>query len=102
MPKVPISELKPGMKLLKAVTSPSGMVLLSDGTELNEELIGRLARMELEGVHVRGERRPGRSLEAMLTELDARFAKTEHEPLMADLKAVFREHIAGWYAHDGL
>ena len=54
MPKLIISDLKPGMRLLKPVTNPSGMVLLTEGLELTEELINRLHKMEIESVFVRG------------------------------------------------
>ena len=58
MPKLTISDLKPGMRLLKPVTNPSGMVLLSEGLELTEELIERLHKMEIESVFVRGGNKP--------------------------------------------
>jgi hypothetical protein len=97
MPKLSIDELKPGMKLLQPVTNPSGLVLLSEGVELDEELIGRLHRMELESVYIRGNTRPDRPLEELLAELDARFAKTENEPHMQTLKDLFKDHITGLY-----
>jgi hypothetical protein len=98
MPRLSLSELKPGLKLLKPVTNASGLVLLSEGVELNEELIDRLHRMEVESVFVRGANRPDRPLEELLSELEARFKKTGHEPHMATLKGVFLEHITGLYA----
>ena len=58
MPKLIISDLKPGMRLLKPVTNPSGMVLLTEGLELTEELIDRLRKMEIESVFVRGGNNP--------------------------------------------
>jgi hypothetical protein len=102
MPKLYLSELKPGMRLLKPVTNPSGMTLLPEGTELNEELIDRLQRLEVESVHVRGNRRPDRPLEELLAELDARFRKTETEPHTALLKRIFQEHITDLYTDHGL
>jgi hypothetical protein len=97
MPKQVLAELKPGMKLLKPVTNASGMTLLSEGTELNGELIDRLHRMEVEGVYVRGNNRPDRPLEEILAVLEARFIKTGQEPHMATLKRIFQEHITGLY-----
>ena len=102
MPKLYLSELKPGLILLKPVTNTAGLVLLSEGVELNEELIERLHRMEVESVYVRGDNRPDRPQEELLAELDARFSRTENEPQMAALKRLFQEHIAGLYAHHGL
>ena len=102
MPKLTISDLKPGMRLLKPVTNPSGMVLLSEGLELTEELIERLQRMEIESVFVRGGNKPTRPKEVLLSELDYRFKKTETEPQMAVLKRILADHIAGLYEDDGL
>ncbi|MBI5583420.1 MAG: hypothetical protein HY892_06325 [Deltaproteobacteria bacterium] len=102
MPKLYLHDLKPGMKLLKPVTNSSGVVLLAGGTELNEELIGRLQRMEVESVYVRGESRLDRPLEELLAELDSRFKKTENEPQMATLKRLIQEHLAALYASHGL
>ena len=102
MPKLIISDLKPGMRLLKTVTKPSGMVLLTEGLELTEELIERLRKMEIESVFVRGGNQPTRPKEVLLAELDYRFKKTETEPQMAILKGIMADHIAGLYEDDGL
>ncbi len=102
MPKRIISDLKPGMRLLKAVTNSSGMVLLTEGLELTEELIERLHKMEIDSVFVRGGTLPTRPLEVLLSELAYRFKKTETEPHMVELKRILADHIAGLYEDDGL
>ena len=102
MPKLIISDLKPGMRLLKPVTNPSGLVLLTEGLELTEELIDRLRKMEIESVFVRGGSKPTRPKEVLLSELEYRFKKTETEPHMADLKRILADHIDGLYEDDGL
>ena len=102
MPKLNLSDLKPGMRLLKPVTNPSGLVLLTEGLELTEDLIDRLRKMEIESVFVRGSNKPARPKEVLLSELDYRFKKTETEPQMGELKRILADHIAGLYADDGL
>jgi len=102
LPKLIISDLKPGMRLLKPVANPSGMVLLTEGLELTEELIDRLRKMEIESVFVRSGNKPGRPKEVLLAELDYRFKKTETEPQMEVLKRILAQHIAGLYHDDGL
>lgn len=88
MPKLIISDLKPGLRLLKPVTNASGMVLLTEGLELTEELIERLHKMEIESVIVRGGNRPSRPKEVLLAELEQRFKKTGTGPQMAVLKRI--------------
>jgi hypothetical protein len=97
-----INDLKPGMRLLNPVTNPSGMVLLTEGRELTEELIDRLRKMEIESVFVRGGTKPARPKEVLLSELDYRFKKTETEPQMGELKKILADHIDGLYEDDGL
>jgi hypothetical protein len=97
-----INDLKPGMRLLKPVTNPSGMVLLTEGLELTVELIDRLRKMEIESVFVRGGTKPTRPKEVLLSELDYRFKKTETEPQMGELKKILTNHIHGLYEDDGL
>jgi hypothetical protein len=102
LPKLIISDLKPGMRLLKPVTNASGMVLLTEGLELTEELIERLHKMEIENVTVRGGNRPTRPKEELLAELEHRFKKTGTEPQMAVLKKILADHLEGLYQDNGL
>jgi len=102
LPKLIISDLKPGMRLLKPVANASGMVLLTEGLKLTEELIERLRKMEIESVFVRGGKQPTRPKDVLLAELGYRFKKTETEPQMAVLKRILADHIAGLYEDDGL
>ncbi len=93
MPKVSVNSLKPGMKLAKPVMNESGMILLGEGTELTETHIERLQNMTIGSVAVVGNAQPRKSKTEMLSELDARFRKTEAEPYMPIIKRVFKEHI---------
>ena len=97
MPKTSVENLKPGMKLSKPVVNDSGMVLMGEGTELTQSSIDRLTSMNISGVYVEGASKPVKSKEELLTELDARFRKTENEPYMADLKRLLKEHIEGLF-----
>lgn len=97
MPKIPVSSLKPGMKLSKPVTNDAGMILLGEGTELTNALIERLENMNVGSVSIEGAAVPQKPLEEMLSELDARFKKTENEPNMGLLKKLLKEHIEGLY-----
>lgn len=97
MPKIPVENLKPGMKLARAVENDSGMVLMGAGTELTYSTIERLSTMNISGVFIEGSTEPTKTKEEMLSELDARFKKTENEPHMADLKRVMQEHIDTLY-----
>ncbi|MCL4456881.1 MAG: hypothetical protein M1147_10350 [Nitrospirae bacterium] len=97
MPKVPANSLKPGMKLSKPVMNDAGMILLGEGTELTNALIERLQNMNVSSVYVEGAAAPQKPLEEILSELDARFKKTENEPNMGLLKKLFRDHIEGLY-----
>jgi hypothetical protein len=90
------------MRLLKPVTNPSGMILLTEGLELTEEMIERLHKMEIENVFVRGGNKPTRPKDLLLSELDYRFKKTEAEPQMAILKRIMADHIEELYEDDGL
>ncbi len=97
MPKVPANNLKPGMKLSKPVVNDTGMILLGEGTELTNALIERLQNMNVSSVYIEGAATPPKPMEEMLSELDARFKKTENEPHMGLLKKLLREHIEGFY-----
>lgn len=97
MLKVPVSSLKRGMKLAKPILNEGGMILFGAGTELTDTHIQRLEGMNISTVFIEGSSTPEKSKEEMLSELDARFKKTEGEPLMAMLKTRFIEHIEELY-----
>lgn len=97
MPKVPVDNLKAGMKLSRPVVNDNGMILLGEGTEITEAAIERLRNMNILSVSVEGGPQPEKSKEEMLSELDMRFRKTEHEPHMGTLKRLLKEHIEESY-----
>lgn len=97
MQRIPISELKAGMVVAKAIMNDSGMVLLSEGTALTESLIARLGRMDLKSIFIEGAAASGKSREEMLADLDSRFSKTESEPYMGKIKAAIKARIEEVY-----
>lgn len=97
MRKIPIDKIEPGMKLAKAVISQSGMVLLSEGTELTEKWIERIQDMNLNGVYIDAPAEQDLSKEEAIAQLESRFKLVAKEPRMANIKSILRKHIEGLY-----
>jgi hypothetical protein len=97
MPKIPSIKLEPGMKLAKPITAKNGMVMLGEGTELNEAWIERIRDMDIASVFIDGPALQTISREEALAGLDARFAFVEGNPQMNIIKNIVRKHIEGLY-----
>lgn len=97
MPKIPVSNLEPGMKLSRAITAKNGMVMLGEGTELSATWIERIRDMDISSVFVDGPPVHTISREEALTRLDDRFANVKDKPYMNLIKDLTREHIEGLY-----
>lgn len=97
MPKTPINELEPGMKLTRPVMNEGGMILLSEDTVLTEATIEKLKNMDVEGVYIKGMSKLQKPKEEELRELHKRFEGVECEPYMDILKKALQEHIEGLY-----
>jgi len=93
MQRIPVSDLKPGMVVAKAITNESGMVLLSEGTTLTDSLIVRLGRMDLSHISIEGASSSDKSKAELLSELDNRFKKTGKEKYMDIIKGVIKTRI---------
>ena len=82
----------PGMKLAKVVKNKRGMVLCSAGTELNEDIIARLARMEIDRITVEGHPvdtvEPEKNLAQRIDELNNRFKHVAGDALMKKIQNV--------------
>ncbi len=95
MQKIPLKLAKAGMKLAKAVSNDRGMTLCGAGTELTEETIARLLRMEVKRITVAGHPidtgRQEKSLSQQIDELHARFRKVRANPLMGKIKNMLLE-----------
>jgi len=96
MLRVPISEVQPGQKLARAITSAGGVVMVQPGTELTPPLIERLRTLGIDSVMIAGDPEAppdGPSLEERLRELDARFAGHEQDPWMMQLKDIVARQL---------
>ncbi|MBW6486973.1 MAG: hypothetical protein K0B01_12575 [Syntrophobacterales bacterium] len=97
MPKISTDKITPGMVLTKPIQGSNGMILLAEGTELNEKWIDRLAAMGIDGVWI-GASEPLMPISEALAALDVRFAAVLKEPYMETLKNMVRIHIEKLYA----
>jgi hypothetical protein len=96
MPKVSVEELKPGMKLGKPL-SRGNMVLLGEGTVLNETWIARIGDMGIDGVFVDGPSEQPIPKEEAIRQMDARFQNVLSKPYMEQIRKMVKEHIEGLY-----
>jgi len=97
MPKIPLDNIHPGMRLAKPVMNENGMILLNEDTELTDILIERLKGMNLDGVFIKGMSKPSVPKENMLSDIDKRFKMVENEPYMGLLRNILVKHIEGLY-----
>ena len=90
MQKIPLKKAKAGMTLAKPVENDRGMTLCGAGTELTDDTIDRLVRMEVKRITVEGHPidtgQEQKSLDQLLKELDGRFKKVANDPLMKKIK----------------
>jgi hypothetical protein len=96
MPKVSVEELKPGMKLGKPL-SRGNIVLLGEGTVLNETWIARIGEMGIDGVFVDGPSEQPIPKEEAIRQLDARFRNVLSKPYMQQIMKMVKTHIEGLY-----
>jgi len=97
MPKIPVSNLVPGMKLAKPITAKNGMVMLGEGTEITDKWIERIADMDIANVFVEGPPIQTITREEALDSLNERFAQVEGKPYMSVIKKIVKVHIEGLY-----
>lgn len=96
--KILTAQSAPGMVLAKDVETEEGRVLCGKGTELDQNLIDRLVRMEISSITVEGHpvvMGDEKSLEEELRELELRFSKvTQIPPLMYLMKRLQARLVA--------
>ncbi|NPV04199.1 MAG: hypothetical protein HPY67_05640 [Syntrophaceae bacterium] len=97
MPKIPVEQLRPGMKLARPLENASGMVLMAEGTELTEARISKIENMGIDSVTIEGPSRPALPKEELLAALEERFRKVGNNPAMAVIKKAVKEHIEAMY-----
>jgi len=88
MKKTSIDSARPGDLVARPVVSASGVILVAAGAVLRAEMISRLRELGIERLWVEGEAEDAKTPEQMAAELDRRFLGHEHDPLMAELKAI--------------
>ena len=99
--KIGIDDLKPGMKLARALTARTGIMLLPRGAVLTESQIQTLRAMSVEKVSIVGPPTPQITKEQLLSDLDRRFHKEESKPAMKFVKKIVQEHIESLYESNG-
>lgn len=97
MRKITPPQLEPGMKLAKPIIAKNGMVMLGEGTELNEAWVERIRDMDLAFVFIDGAPVQAISKEEALNSLEKRFALVSDKPYMNIVKKAVMEHIEGLY-----
>lgn len=99
MQRIPVRLAKPGMILAKPLLRDNGLVLVAEGTEISESLLGRLASMNVETVVVKGQPLDmdglgGSSAYAKRAQrLDHLFRKYTNDPFMMKLKERMKKYF---------
>lgn len=96
MPRIPVEKLEPGMKLSKPVMR-GDMILLGEGTELNDNWIQKIKDMEIGSVYINGPSEMSVPKDEMMVQLDKRFRNVADKPYMDTIKKLVQEHIEDLY-----
>jgi hypothetical protein len=94
MKKLALSEVAPGAVVARPVITSGGVILVQPGTVLTAEVLARLEDLRIETVCVEGASADAKPVEALLLEMDRRFAGHEDDRLMMALKAVVAGRVA--------
>ncbi|MDO9632344.1 MAG: hypothetical protein Q7I92_10640 [Humidesulfovibrio sp.] len=95
MQKIPLSLVKPGMKLAKAITKANGMAIVGSGVELTEALIDRLDGMGIDRVFVVGDAvAVSQNPTERMLRLDQLFRRLNDDAYMVKVKAYLHEYFA--------
>ncbi|MCX8028356.1 MAG: hypothetical protein N3A62_10980 [Thermodesulfovibrionales bacterium] len=97
MAKVPVTNLKAGMKLIKPVVNEAGMVMLGEGTVLTDQMINKINNMNIAAVFVEGSQQRTKSKEETIKEIEERFSKSADTEQMRLLKRIMLEHVEEIY-----
>ena len=95
MKRVPLDEAEPGMVLAKPVTNQTGVTVLPVGTELDQDLLKRLDRMNLTAVYVEGNAGAAgtKSPADLEQDLNRRFRKVGDDPTQVMIREAVRRHV---------
>jgi hypothetical protein len=88
MKRVPITEVEAGHVVARPVATSSGMIMVQPGAALTPEIISRLVDLGIDAIWVEGVSADAKPMDAVLAELDQRFAGHANDSLMMELKAV--------------
>ncbi|MFH1147159.1 MAG: hypothetical protein V1736_05565 [Pseudomonadota bacterium] len=97
MQTIPLALCTTKMVLARDVVREDGMVLCGKGTQLTENIIDRLRRMNLSAVTVEGrpvEQQNEKTLDQELAELEDRFSLRSNDPVLMNIKRILKELIA--------
>ena len=100
MPRLPVTDLRPGHVTAAPVTSATGVVLVQPGTALTAALVLRLQALGIESVAVGAGALSPEVRAQRLAEIEARFAGHEQNAWMSALRAVVVRLQAGEEAPD--
>jgi len=81
---------------VKSSDDPAAMTICGKGVKLTASLIDRLRQMQIQSLTVEGHpvKMEGESsVEEMLIALDQRFSRVANDPLMMQVKELYRKHI---------
>ncbi|MFM8541162.1 MAG: hypothetical protein ACKOBZ_06780 [Nitrospira sp.] len=95
MKRVPLDAAEPGMVLAKPVTNQTGVTVLPAGTELDQDLLKRLDRMNLNAVYVEGVASAAgdKSPAEVEQEMERRFRKVAGDPTQVMIREAVRRHL---------
>lgn len=97
MTRIHLRFARPGMHLARALTASDGTVMAGVGTRLTPSLLRGLREQGVERIWVREDAvapwEVDVDLEQALADLDARFADTEGDPVLAAVHACLRNRM---------
>ena len=98
MQKIPVDKAAKGMILAKPIVRENGVVLMGEGTELNDLLIEKLKDLDIKKIAVKG--RPvdigggeEKTLEQLYAELEERFSMVSSDKLCNQIKEFIKKDI---------
>ncbi|MCP4714531.1 MAG: hypothetical protein GY868_05385 [Deltaproteobacteria bacterium] len=96
MQKIPVSKAAKGMVLAKPIARDNGVVLMGEGTELTDQIIGKLRDFDIKKITVKG--RPvgtgleeEKTLEQLYAEIDERFKTVADDTFCTKIKALIKK-----------
>ncbi len=96
MQKIPLEKAAEGMVLAKPIARENGVVLMGEGTELNEQLIERLKGLDITKITVKGRPLGGedeKSVEELIANLEERFTPVSSDKLCVQIKDMIKKDI---------